>query len=321
MAPMPISFVRYTAETSFVAYAHYLDDIARVVAGQFGRGIEGIYVSMRMHPPVLALPARTPRAADVQRIHAALVAAWDQFALVDNAVEQSNFDRQANAVVPGLALQAVTAAGRALAIALDAGEPVATEETLIFLGDLATEELFPYPWSAFCAGCPQLGTAEWGGSVLPGDPVSVFAAPNPATSDARLAMLLRTTRQRILDRAFAVARQTDVRPGRSRRNLSAEYKEALAATVPPTTVFDVVDRVARRVDDDDGEAFVTGPFDDDEALAFATTLAEVADASVAAIEAVVATLIGWEVFADLAASHARQRPGAASRRRARAAAR
>lgn len=312
---MPISFVRYAAETSFIAYAHYLDDIARVIAGQFGRGIEGIYISMGMHPPVLALPARMPPAADLQRIYAALDDAWNQLALVDNAVDQSNFDRQANAVVPGLALHAIAAAVRALAGALEAGEPVAAEDALTFLGDLATEELFPYPWSAYCIGCPQLGTAEWGGSVLPGDPVSVFAAPDPKTSDARLAMLLRTTRQRSVERVFAIARQTDVRPGRSRRNLTAEHKEALAAAVPPTTVFDVVDRVARRVDDDDGEAFVIGPYDDDEALEFATTLAEVADASVAAVEAVVAAVVGWDVFGDLVAASARRSASPATVRR------
>ena len=312
---MPISFVRYAAETSFVAYSHYLADIADVVGGQFGRGVEGIYVSMRMHPPVLGLPARVLPAGTMQRVYAALEQTWIQLALIDNAVEESNYDRQANAVVPAMAVGAVASAARALAVALDAGEPVDAEDALTFLGDLATEELFPYPWSAYCIGCPQLGTAEWGGSVLPGDPVSVFSTPNPETSDARLAMLLRTTRQRVLERVFAVERQTDVRPGRSRRNLTAEHKEAIAESVAPTTVFDVLDRIARRVETDDGQAFIIGPFDDDEALEFASTVAEVADASVAAIEAVVAATIGWDVFADLVAASARRTSAPATTRR------
>ena len=314
---MPISFVRYAAETSFVAYAHYLADIANVIGGQFGRGVEGIYVSMRMHPPVLGLPARVLPAKTMHRVYAALEQTWAQLALIDNAVEESNYDRQANAVVPAMVVGAVAAGARALAITLDAGEPVESEDALTFLGDLATEELFPYPWSAYCVGCPQLGTAEWGGSVLPGDTVSVFSTPDPETSDARLAMLLRTTRQRVLERDFAIERQTAVRPGRSRRNLTAEHKEAIAASVAPTTVFDVLDRIARRVETDDGQAFIIGPFDDDEALEFAATLAEVADASVAAIEAVVAATIGWDVFADLARSHVRSTPQAtAAQRRA-----
>lgn len=317
---VPISFVRYAAETAFVAYAHYLDDIASVVGGRFGRGVEGIYVSMRMHPPVLALPVRSLPADAMQRVYESLAQAWTALALVDNAIDPDNYDRQANAVVPGLVRNAVTAAARALAMTLDAGEPADTEDALTFLGDVCIEELFPYPWSAYCTGCPQLGTAEWGGSVLPGDPVSVFAVPNPATSDARLAMLLRTTRQRILDRHFAIARQTDVRPGRSRRNLSAEMKEEVAAAVAPTTVFDVLDRLARRVESDDGEAFVLGPFDDEEALEFATSVAAVGDAAVAAVESVVAALVGWDVFADLLAGWNRRAPSPAGARRVAAAA-
>lgn len=312
---VPISFVRYAAETSFVAYSHYLADIANVIGGQFGRAVEGIYVSMRMHPPVLEVPARTLPAGTMQRVYGALDQAWAQLGLIDNAVEESNYDRQANAVVPAMAVGAVTAAARALAIAIDADEPVEAADALTFLGDLAPEELFPYPWSAYCIGCPQLGTAEWGGSVLPGDPVSVFSTPNPETSDARLAMLLRTTRQRVLERAFAIERQTAVRPGRSRRNLTAEHKEAIAASIAPTTVFDVLDRIARRVETDDGQAFITGPFDDDEALEFAFTLAEVADACVAAVEAVVAATVGWDVFADLVAASARRSPAPATARR------
>ena len=311
MGAVPITFVSYAAETSFAAYSHYLTDIANVLGGQFGRGVDGVYASMRLHPPLRALPpADHPPPATLQRVATALGEGWRNLALVDNAIDPGNYDRQANAVVPALVISAVTAAARALAVALDAGEPVETDDALSFLGDLTTEELFPYPWSAFCFGCPQLGSADWGGSVLPGQPVSVFATPQAATSDSRFAMLLRTTRQRALERAFAVARQTDVRPGRTRRNLTAEHKEALAAELSPTTLFDVLDRVARRVEADDGEAFVLGAFDDEEALELAATLAAVGDASVAAIESIVATRIGWDVFAELVASGARRTGGA-----------
>lgn len=317
---MSITFVSYAAETSFVAYLHYLDDIANVIGGLFGRDVGGVYASMRLHPPLRALPPADLSPDTMQRVAGALAQAWNHLGLIDNAIEPANYDQQANAVVPGLVMSAVTAAARALALALGAGEPVSPDDALSFLGDLTTEELFPYPWSAHCFGCPQLGSADWGGSVLPGESVSVFSAPNPGTSDARFAMLLRTTRQRALERAFAVARQTDVRPGRTRRNLTVEHKEALAASIAPTTLFDVLDRVARRVESDDGEAFIHGAFDDEEALQFATTLAAVGDASLAAIESVLATIIGWDLFADLAASHARQRAVGAAARRAHAAA-
>jgi hypothetical protein len=316
---VPTRFLISVAETSFLAYLHYLDDIADVIAGRYGRGIDGVYQSLRLHPPVLALADAPLAEADLPRVAAELQGAWRALAIVDNAVDPEVYDRQANAVLPEAGVRAVVAAGRALAAAMGDDVPDDDEAIFGYLGDLSAEELLPYPWSAFCSGCPQLGTAEWGGSVIPGDLVSVFAPPDASTSDARLALLLRTTRQRVLERVFAVQRQTDVKPGRSRRNLSAELKEAIAHDLPPTTVFDVMDRVHRRAQTDDGLAFVEGAFDDEEARQFGTALAAVADASVAALEAVVAALIGWDLFADLAASHARRSPAsAAARRRARA---
>jgi hypothetical protein len=318
---VPLRLLSAAAETSFVAYLHYLEDIAGVIGGLYGRGVAGVYQSMQLHPPLRALPPRAVPPQDLGRLAGHLAAAWTALSAIDNAIEPETFDRQANAVVPMLAVQALTSATRALAAALGTDEPQDTEQALAFLGDFVTEEILPYPWSAFCVGCPQTGSTLWGGSVLPGETVSVFQLPSAGTSDARLAMLLRTTRQRVLERAFAVERRTDVRPGRSRRNLTLDHKEAIAAATPPTTVFDVIERVRQRVDADDGEAFVQAPFDDEEALRFAAAAAAVADASMAAVESVVATVVGGEVFADLAASHRRRHATAtAADRRAAAAA-
>lgn len=317
---MPIVYVSTTAETSFLAYLHYLEDIANVIGGLYGRGVAGVFDSMRLHPPVRALAPREQSAGQLRCVYEHLGVAWTKLAAIDNAVEPDSFDRQANAVVPTLAVEAAAAAAAALAEALQTDGPADVGDALAFLGDFATEELLPYPWSAFCVGCPQTGSALWGGSVLPGDPVSVFQRPTAQTSDARLAMLLRTTRQRVLEQRFALERQTDVKPGRLRRNLTLEHKEAIATTTPPTTVFDVLERVRSRVDADDGEAFVEAPFDEEEALRFAAALVAVADASVAAIEGVVATLIGWDVFGDLARSHERRTGHLAASRRAAAAA-
>ncbi|MPZ73391.1 MAG: hypothetical protein GEU74_09190 [Nitriliruptorales bacterium] len=314
---MPISFVPISAATSFLAYLNYLEDLADVVSGLYGQGVAGVYQSLQLHPPLRQLARRDLAGQQMQRLHRHLDSVWTTLSAIDNAVDPDRFDRQANAVVPTLAIQAVAAGASGLAVALGTDEPAGPEEALAFLGDFAAEELLPYPWSAFCVGCPQTGSAVWGGSVLPGDPVSIFRPPSAQTSDARLATLLRTTRQRILERRFAVERQTDVKPGRSRRNLTQEHKEAIAAVTAPTTVFDVLERIRVRVEDDDGETFVTAPLDEDEALRFAAALAAVVDASAAAVEGVIAAVIGWEVFADLAASHRRRTDGStASSRRA-----
>ena len=309
---MPTRPLLAAAEISFLAYLHYLEDIAGVISGRYGSGVTGVYQTLQLHPPARALEGPPLAVSAAAALQGHLGQAWDALAVVDNAIDPAVYDRQSNAVLPGAGARAIAAAARALSVVLGGDVPAGDDDTFAFLGDLAEEELLPYPWSAFCVGCPQLGSAQWGGSVLPGDPVPVFAQPHPETSDARLAMLLRTTRHRVLERQFAVARVTDVRPGRTRRNLSAEVKEMIAAQAAPTTVFDVLDRVRRRGDDDDGLAFVEGAFDVEEAQRFATALAAVADAGVAAIEGVVANLIGWDVFAELAASHVRRTPGTAS---------
>jgi hypothetical protein len=222
---MPPRLLTPAAEASFVAYVHYLEDLAGVIAGAYGRGIDGVHQTMALHPPVRALAPRTLSAAEVAALNAHAQQVWQRLTAIDNAV----------------------------------------------------------------------------------------------TSDARVAMLLRTTRQRIIEREFALARRTDVRPGRTRRNLTREHKELIAARVPPTTVFDVFDRLRRRVQTDDGEAFVDAPFDEVEALRLGEALAFVADASVAVVEALTAQVVGAELSTDLLRSHLRRVPSSsAAQRRERA---
>ncbi len=40
---VPSRFLISVAETSFLAYLHYLEDIAAVVRGRYGDGIDGVY--------------------------------------------------------------------------------------------------------------------------------------------------------------------------------------------------------------------------------------------------------------------------------------
>lgn len=313
---MPAHVMTPTAEASFLAYLSYLEDLAGVLGGRYGFGLDGVYQTMQLHPPVRELSATAPTAAATARMYGHLVAAWTRLSAVTAAVDGLTYHRQANAVVPGLALEAVASAAGALAVAWD-GRADDDDDALAFLGARVAEGLFPYPWSAFCAGCPQLGETEWGGSALPAAFVSVFSLPDPRSSDARLAMLLRTTRTRLLDERFARERQTEVRPGCSRRNLTREHKTELAEATGPTTLFDVFSRLRARVERDDGEAFTEAPYDDTEARRFATALGIVADMSTAAIEGLIVQRIGQDVFADLLGGAQRRVPAAAQAAEAR----
>jgi hypothetical protein len=311
----PTRLLQPAAEATFLAYLHYLEDLAGLVGGHYGVAgslVEGVYDGVSGHLALTGVTPRTVGPAETAALSSALGAAWAHLAAV-----AADGPPERNAVLPERAHAAVVAVARALALACGQAAPAHEDEALEDLDACVTEGALPYPWSAACAGCPQIGTTIWAGTALPGD-VSVFAAPDPATSDARLALLLRTTRARRLEQRFAEARRTDVRPGRTRRNLSREAKELLAAQTPPTTLFDVFWRLHERAARDDGEAFVLGALDDDEARRFAVALTLVTDASLAAVEAVIAETVGWDLFADLAAGAARRLRTPALERRARA---
>lgn len=162
---MPTRSLTPAAEASFLAYLHYLEDLAGVIAGGYGTGIEGVHQTMALHPPVRALPSRAPGAARLAAVNDHSQTAWRRLAAVDNAIAFG--DRQANAVIPLLAAEAVLAAGHALAAALDAPGVEDDRDVLGLLADAAADELFPYPWSALCDGCPQLGATAYGAGCCP----------------------------------------------------------------------------------------------------------------------------------------------------------
>jgi hypothetical protein len=287
-------------QASFLAYLHYVEDLAGIIGGRFGVAdslVHGIY-------DAAAGATGTVPPARARQVQAHLTTAWRNLVRLEQLTAPAAYDRQVNAVAPRFAFEAVIAAVRALAAAEGADLAQDPGDVLDYAGGRLSEGLLPYPWSARCAGCPQAGSVGYE-DVAPGE-VSVFATPDPTTSEARLALLLRTTRARALEQAFAEARRRGVRPGRSRRNLSWAEKESIAAATAPTTLLDLFARLHVRAAEDGGDALVDGAWDDVEAFRFAEALRLVADATVAALEAVIARRISWELLGDLAGSHLRR---------------
>jgi hypothetical protein len=295
---------RQSPQASFVTYLHYLEDLAGIIGGRFGVAeslVHGIYESF---PPATSRPVP---AEQVRRLNDHLGTAWLGLLRLEQLTRPAVYDRQANAVVPRFAFEAVVAGVRALAAA--EGVDLADDhgDALDYAGGRISEGVLPFPWSSRCAGCPQAGTDRLE-DVVPGE-VHLFTRPDPSTSQARLALLLRTTRTRALERSFAEARQRDVRPGRTRRNLSWSEKEQIAAATAPTTLLDVFARLHERAAADAGDVFADGPADEVEAFRFAEALRLLTDATVAALEAATASSCSWELMGDLVASQLRRTGG------------
>lgn len=106
-------------------------------------------------------------------------------------------------------------------------------------------------------------------------------------------MFLRTTRAKELERRFTEARRKSaVRPGRSRANLSKSDKERVASSMAPTTIFDILWRLRKKANYDDADVFVLGALTELDALRLGRSLAIVTDATVAALEALIAAYVG-----------------------------
>lgn len=196
-----------------------------------------------------------------------------------------------------------------IAYAIASGQAVPKDHAaaLKLIGKDVVRGLLPYPWSVACAGCPQLGTATWSGldDIVA---VHVWSTPDPDISTDRLAMFLRTTRQKELERRFAQARERlRPRPGRSRANLSRAEKERLAKAMAPTTLFDVLWRLRKKANYDDADVFVLGAMTELEALRLGQSLAIVTtDATVAALEALIGAYLAPQTLADLVTAYLRR---------------
>lgn len=294
------------AET-FRAYRNYVEDLAGCIGGQFGVATSlvcGVHDAVLSHPPVARVSRRPLSDERRQATKAALQKTWGWLHRMSAEIEDPYpLDEEANAWLPVMSYYAVFHA--LLAYAAASGQAVPRDHTAT--RRLAAKEVkrgvFPYPWSAWCEGCPQTGKVSFGGGLLPDEPVHVLSNPDPATSEARLAMFLRTTRQKELEQRFAEERHKKITPGRSRRNLSKQVKEHLATSMAPTTVFNLFWRMRVKANYEDADVFVLGAEHELDARRFGAGLVIVTDTTVAALEALIAAYVGPRELAIMANSY------------------
>lgn len=246
-------------EKPFRVYSNYLADVAGVVGGRYGLEptlVEGVQAAMRRHPPLRRVAKRTHGSAVDRELERCLYKAWGIAHSLERNVE-GEFIEEANTWMPGQAYYAVHHAMRAVPFAAAGRAPADHRRVLNAISREVVDGRLIFPWSAACDGCPELGSERFLG-VTPSKDFSVLSAPDPESAEARIAVLLKTTRGKELDRRFADERKRGAEPGRSQRNLSAAKKRQMAANLQPTTLFDFFFRLRKKVHYGDPDVFVLG---------------------------------------------------------------
>jgi hypothetical protein len=280
---------------AFRAYVNYFEDLAGTIGGLYlGTSLaSGVHDGVFAHPATARIQRRRLTAAEDAAMIKAFQKSWATLRRLDREVEDPDFyDEEANAWLPS---QAYYAAYHAiLGLAIGSGQTVPRDHAaaLKLAGQLVVRGALPAPWNAWCDGCPQTGTCTYGGSARDDPDVHVLSNPDPDTSDGRLAMFLRTTRKKELERRFAQERSRKPAAGRSRRNLTAADKNRIAGSMAPTTLFDVLWRMRKKANYEEADTFVLGAAGELDARRLGQSLVIVTNASVAALEALTAAYVG-----------------------------
>jgi hypothetical protein len=306
----------------FRVWANYLEVVAGHIERSYGRGaalLDGVHGAVLAHPPVHRVQRRPLQAHAVADFEAGLRKGWGFLRRVQREVaDEAFFDEEINALLPYSTWYAVHHVGRAFAAASRQAAPRDHLALLHALGrTVVTRGLLPLPWAAWCEGCPQTETAVFGGLVAVGT-VHVLSRPTPDTFEDRLGLVLRTTRERDLERAFDGLRQRKVAPGRTRRNLTRAEKDRHAQGFAPTTLFDFLYRLRLAASYGEADVFVLGSNDATDARRLAVSLAVICDATVAALEALIAAYAGPGRLADAAERYSERTGSTLVRHRAEA---
>lgn len=290
----------------FRAYLNYLEDLADRIISLYGsvEGLAlGVHNGVEKHLQTRHIQRQPLAGPSLAAIEGAFRRSWATLRCLDLQVRDPNsFPEESNIWIPVQVYYAVYHA--VLGFAASSGQYIPRDHTtaLKLMSKEVKRGTLSSPWSAWCIGNPHTRDLQFGGLALSGDPVHVLSSPDKLTSDDRLAMLLRTTRQKELNRRFDEERKKKVKPGRKWRNLSTAEKEDIAKRMTPTTLFDVLWRIRKKASYEDADTFVLGAGDD--AWRLARALVTVTDGTVAAIEALVAAYVGPRQLADISQTYA-----------------
>jgi hypothetical protein len=281
-------------EKPFRVYANYYQDLAGTIGGRYGIAestVGGVQAAMRAHPPLFEVQRRRLGRARGAELEQALTKSWSFLRRVGREVDEQSYDEEANAWLPEQAYYAVHHSMRAVLLSASGAAPSEHRPVLNAISREVTDGRLVFPWSASASGCPQLGQASYAG-LSETESICPLSKPDPETSEHRLAMLLRTTRRKELERRFAQARRQGVVEGRAHRNVPRAEKERRAGNLAATTLFDFFYRTRKKAHYEDPDLFVLGAAGEADARAFGESLALVTEASLMALECLVAGHVG-----------------------------
>lgn len=292
-------------EKTFRAYANYVEDLAGAIGGRYafdGPLSEAICRETMKRAAVVKVQRRPLGPEGDAALGIILRKAWGPLRSIQRELEDPDFDEEANAWLPTQAYYALYHGIRAAALASRQERvPNTHRGALNFISKQVQRGLLPFPWSGWCAGCPDAKTTSFGG-ISPTRSVHVLSRSAPETTEDRFAMLLRTTRQKELRRE----RYPSARKELGKRRLTGADKILVARKLEATTLFDVIWRIRKKSNYEDGDVFVLGAAGPVDARAFAQSLALVADASLAALECLCALYAGPASVARAAESYKRR---------------
>jgi hypothetical protein len=196
-------------------------------------------------------------------------------------------------------------AALAFHVASGAGRPRNHAALLRSLVDCVQRGLFPPPWSLTCVGVPAYKPNRFHGLPLGADITLPhnWEAPDPETNWGALCRLLKTTREKEVDRLAAEWKEKN-----RRRRLPNGERERIAEGLRPTTIFDFLWRLRTRTDYRDVDAFLEGIALPSEARSFLDALLVTLEGTMAVFEAPVCHYSGDLLVGECAERFVAHRP-------------
>lgn len=287
------------AEPAFTAYRNYVEDLERIIALDYGdinqrhAAIVGATLAL---PAVTKLSQRTLTPEELADVKRCLERAWGMLRAMWVPLDFEEFITEFNATIPITAYYSAFHAVLATVAATSHRGNDSHRTTLNDASMLIGRGLLPWPWSATCTGCPQLGEELFTGFPHVIDEVHPFKSLSNDDLAHRLGALLKSTRVKELDLRFDGERKRIQKA--NRKNLKKDEKRRMSDGLVATTIFDVLWRIRKKANYEGADVFVLGAPSSDEARGFGESLIMIVDATIMSLE----TIVDREVGDDLVAT-------------------
>ncbi len=303
---MPIITIRLPTDQEeersrrFTVHRNYLGSIELFLGAQYGHGDDQAQnlVAAQRGLPAFARIQRRP-VTDVAELRRLLAISWAsemQLRLADVGGEA--FLRYSNAWAPVQAYYAVYMSIHAWLVTAGMGGLIDdhTSSLRSAVSHVVERNLLPHPFEVTCSGCPDLHQRQINGAPAQAnidDHFENLAAPTLNDFYPRFAKMLETTR----DLRLARLRKEWLRKN-NRKKMMATEKQAAAARLHATSVFDYLWRLRIRSNYGDVSAFLLSGVGDANHGAFHSGLVSLASTICLLMQSLIVARIGPQPYAD-----------------------